>query len=356
MKSKQAPKSFLVPRSIGQTQGALATWGDQGQLTMFTENIPPGHWVFLASLFALTDKDNPDEMQYRKMADILRVADEPDNRVAKKGAELVEQAAFPTWKYDMAVKTGRDLRDKSSPFFVREPSGFTKDGRRKWKSGIVFLAPLQEFGLFREDEEGIPVNVEESEAGTATPDAIPATDAEGNVLRDKDGNPRRLPATMVGWRISSRLAKLLKEKKTSWVFYREATRKLRMYVRKPLSFGLMRETLFWLGRSPQIEMAEATIIKRLGIGSKHPGRVRDAIDAAFADMLAEGFIDKPVVVIEKGHYKPTKSGKPRRKGRSYRWRRSKKWEPGEDNQAIEGASYEVTESRETNSHQDGDQA
>lgn len=246
---------------------------------------------------------------------------------------------------DQAEKAGLEAALKISTLqtiilqdaFVREPSGKTRDGRRKYSAGIVNLSIFQEFGFLYEDEEGRPINLDEIpkedlviyDAVEGPPlYAIPMTDAKGHVLKNKDGSIRRRRANGVIWCWASRFAELTKNKETAWVFYSEAIKILRRYLHQPVAFNLMFMTLFWKGDA-LIEMGHEKLVAHLDILGKDRKQVNRAIDAAFQIAYDEGIIEKPVQVRPAGYYKPTKkTGKERRKGMVYQWRRAARWRGG----------------------------
>lgn len=341
MKSKHAPPSFLLPRFLGRTEGAMIAHGHSEQLDIFRATLTPRAMLQVAVMFGLSDTNNLDKPQSAAVADIARESGyEPTRRPDGK-------TAFPTWIYQAIEETGLMLR-KSFPSYIEDhvlkPDGtpaYKKSGKRwipKMKSGLVDMAILQEFGFVYEDEDGQPIDLDgipenqlikyEADQGRAL-FAIPMKDKRGELVKNADGSLRRQQANGVTWTFSSRIARMAKDRLTNWIFYREALPILRRYLSKESSFRLMYRTLFWSGKQPQIEMSEDKLIEHLGIKTKDRGQAQKAIADAFADALTEKIIDAPAIVTERGYYQPTeKTNRPRRIAKSYRWKRAAKWQPG----------------------------
>lgn len=330
MKSKQVQASFLVPRTIGRSESDMLAHGHAEQLDLFREALTRPAKLQIIAMMGLSNPKRMDRPQCARVADILRTMGyQPDIRTDGK-------TAFPAWMYEKVEDTGLKLRRKSFPVFIREPDGFTRDNRSKWKTGIVDLSILQEFGFYYEDEEGQPIDladipkdelIEYPSIKGNPMYAIPVTDAAGKIVQNKDGTPRRRMANGVTWTFSSRIAKLSQDRATAWVIYSDAIPILQRYLSKPASFDLIFKTLFWTGTG-QIEMSHEKMIAHLGIKSKDRRQVQKAIEAAFEDALREGIIDKPVTVREPGYYQPTKkTGRPRRVDQVYQWKRAAKWNP-----------------------------
>ena len=331
MKSKQAPPSYLVPKALGRSDGDLLRHGSGQQLDLFRETLTNQAMLQIIAMMGLSDtkgKKRLDTSQSAKVADIARAMGyEPKKRADGK-------TAFPPWIYQAIEETGIRLRRKAFPWYIREPK---KDG--KIKAGIVELSVLQEFGFYYEDEEGQPIDLDEIrkdqlikyEAVKGSPlYAIPMTDAKGNRVLNSDGTERRRLANGVWWMFSTRIANLAEDRRTSWVIFLDTLPILRKYLSNPATFKLMIKTLFWAARTPLIEMSHEKLLEHLDINSKDNHRNQRAIDDAFANMLKEGIIDKPVTVRPSGYYKPTsKTGRPRRIDKVYQWKRAAKWNPGE---------------------------
>lgn len=332
MKSKQPPGTFIVPQAIGRSEADMVKHGDAEQLELFREALTIPATLQIIAMMGLSDPKHLDRPQYARVADIARaIGYQPDIRADG-------YAAFPEWIYQAIEDTGLKLRRKSFPWFIREPDGHYRDGRRKWKTGLVDMSILQDFGFYYEDEEGQPIDLGEIPKGKlikyeAVPGkgpplyAIPMTDEDGNVIKNQDGTPRRRKANALTWSFPSRIARLSSDRATSWVFYREALPILQRYQKKPASFKLILKTLFWAGIGA-IEMSHDRLVAHLGIKSKDRRQVDAAIDAAFADALKEGIIDKPVTIKPSGYYQPTvKTKRPRRVDQVYQWKRAAKWQP-----------------------------
>ena len=343
MKSKQIASSFLVTRFVGRSEGDMVAQGYVEQLDLYRETLTIRATLQVIAMMGLSDPKHLDETQYARVADIAEAMGyERDQR--KDG-----KSAFPTWIYQSIEETGLKLHRKYFPVFIREPSGFRKDGRRKWRTGLVDLSILQDFGFYYEDEDGQPIDLDkwpkaslikiESVQGQALY-AIPMTDDQGNFIRNKDGTIRRKAANAIGWTFSNKIAKLAGDRLTAWVFYREALPILRRYLKTPASFKLILKTLFWTG-SGQIEIGHDRLAEHLGIKSNNTKQVQAAIDAAFEDAFNEKIIPERVKIKPEGYYKPTKAtGKPRRKDKVYQWKRAAKWEPARNLIAPTVASLE----------------
>jgi len=330
MKSKHALSSFMAPRFTGRAEADMTAKGLSEQLELFREALSRPAKLQILAMLALSDPQHLDQSQSAKVADILRAMGY-ETSLRGDGHNV-----FPPWMYEAVEDTGMKLRRKSFPVFIREPAEFTKDGHRKWRTGLVDLSILQDFGFYYEDEEGQPIDLDEIpkdrlikyEANTGRAlYAIPMTDKDGNAVNNKDGKPRRRMANGVTWTFSSRIARLAEDRQTAWVFYRDAVTILRRYLSKPASFDLIFKTLFWTG-SGLIEMSHEKLVAHLGIKSKDHCQVEAAIHAAFADALKEGIIDKPVTVRPSRYYQPTKkTGRRRRVDQVYRWKRADRWQP-----------------------------
>lgn len=343
MKSRPAAPSVQVPRFMGRSESDMIKHGQPGQLDLFRETLTRPAKVQVIAMLALSDPQRLDRPQEAKVADIARAMGyKPLQRADGK-------TAFHPDTYKQIEDTGMKLRRRSFDVYVRRPDGYYKDGRRKWKAGIVNLSILQEFGFYYEDEEGNPINLEDRpkdelikyEAVQGPPlFAIPALDDRGKMIKNKDGTIRRKMANGVSWRFASYFSELAKDRGTSWIVYREAIDILCRYLTKPATFDLIYKTLFWTASMP-IEMAHETLIEHLDIRSKDHNQVNRAIDAAFADALKEGVLARPVKVREAGYYKPTeKTGRRRRIGKVYQWARAAKWNPGRNLLTIEMGGME----------------
>jgi len=308
------------------------------QLDLFRETLTRPAKLQVLAMLALSDPKHLDEDREVKIADIARAMGY-DQDIRADG-----KAAFPPWIYEAIEETGMKLRRKSFDVFIRKPDGFTKDGRRKWKGKIANLSILQEFGFYYEDEDGHPIDLKTKPQDELIPYeavqgrpifAIPALDARGKIIRNKDGTPRRQLANGISWRFASTFADLAKDRETSWIIYRDQISILQRYLTKPASFDLIWKTIFWTGKMP-IEFGHDQLIVHLNIRSKDRKQVQKAIDEAFDDMLKEGIIDKPVIVRDAGYYQPTlKTGRRRRVGKVYQWTRAPKWNPGSKLIAID---------------------
>jgi len=345
MKSKRLPSTWTTPPTLVRSDGYLTQHGTDRQLDLFREILTPQAMLQVIIMLGLSDPKHLDRPQYAKIADILRgMGYDPAER--KTDGKL----AFAPWQYEAVEETGLRLRRRPITFAVREEAR----GRRKGKTSIVELAVFQEFGFSYEDKEGQPIDLDElpkdqlityEDGKKVALYAIPMTDTDGNVLYNKDGTPRRCMANGVTWTFSSRLARDAMRRATSWIFFRDAVEPLRRHLTRPTSFRLMIKTLFWASPS-LIEMSHDKMVEHLGIKSKDGRQVQAQIDAAFADMLAEGFIDKPVTIRDRNYYKPTKkTRRARRKDKVYQWRPAARFQPGKGRIAIDADAFQIEDGK-----------
>ena len=349
MKSRHAMLSFPVPQFLGRTEADMTAHGHGEQLELFREVLTRRARLQIYAMMGLTDPKQMDKLQRARAADIADAMGYDRAIKSRRKGEKRDHLVFDEYIYSQIMDTGLTLRRKPIEVFTREPAGVTKNGRRKWRTGIVELSILQEFGFTYEDDEGNPIIFEtlkkdekdkwikyeiKNEDGTIRQPPGPplyyiaVTDEKGNVIKNDDGTIRRRPANGLQYRWSSRFAELSQDRGTSWIIYLETVKILRRYLKKPVSFDLMEKTLFWRGEG-QAEISHDRLIEHLNIRSRDTKRVQATIDEAFADMLKEGIIDKPVTVREAGYYKPTpKTNRPRRKDKVYQWHRAAKWQPG----------------------------
>lgn len=287
------------------------------------------------------------------------------------------RTVFPQWMYDAVIDVGLKLYRMEIPLFIREKATVAKTGygrdkkpifkRIPGKTGLLFTRILAEYGFYYEGEDGHPIALDETPkdklikyeavTGQGRPVyAIPMMDDQNNIIRNKDGSPRRRMANGIRWEWQARIRRMTEDRPTSWVFYREAVAILRRYLTKPASFLVIEKTLFWKGKSPLIEMSRAKLVEHLGIVSKDRKQVDAAIDAAFADALKEGIIDKPVTIREAGYYQPTpKTNRPRRTDQVYQWKRAARWQPAgilpsvadNDPESEEGGKEEIPKDGKT---------
>lgn len=327
MKLKEARESFLVPRWVGRSEADMVARRMGEQLYLFKEVLTPPAKVQVLAMLALSDPKQMDRPASAKVADIARTM----------GHEPIKDGSFSGHVYEAIEETGMKFRRKTFDVFVREFTGKTKDGRRKYRAGIVNLSILQEFGFMYEDDEGQPIDLDKKpkdelvvyESVEGPPlYAIPMLDDKGRIQKNKNGTIRRRQANAVTWRWSSRFSEFTQDKATAWVFYTEAIGILRRYLHHPAAFNLMFLTLFWKGDG-LIEMGHEKLIAHLDIRGKDQNQVNRAIDAAFRGAFDEGIIDKPVTIRPAKYYKPTKkTGRRRRVGMVYQWRRAARWRGG----------------------------
>ena len=340
MKSRHAMLSFPVPQFLGRAEADMTARGHGEQLDAFRETLTRRRRLQIYAMMGLTDPKQMDKLQRARAADIADAMGYDRAIKSRRKGGKRDHLVFDQYIYKQIEDTGLKLRRKPIEVFTREPVGVMKNGRRKWRTGLVELSILQEFGFYYEDEDGNPISLDslkkdekdkliKYDADKGPPlYAIPAVDEKGNVIKNKDGTTRRHPANGLLYRWSSRFAELSQDRGTSWIIYLEAVKILRRYLKKPVSFDLMDKTLFWRGEG-QAEISHDKLIEHLNIRSRDTKRVQATIDEAFADMLKEGIIDKPVTVREAGYYKPTpKTNRPRWKDKVYQWHRAAKWQPG----------------------------
>lgn len=330
MRAKEAPSAFQVPLAIGRSEGDLVVHGKPQQLDLFREVMTRPVKLQTLSMMALTDGDDPAKAQWAKVADIAEVMGYERAERGKDG-----KVSFHPELYRRIEEVGIMLRRKAIQLFFRDPAGHRSDGRRKYKVGIVDLNILQEFGFGYLDDEGQEIDLDqkpgkdliryESDDGKGPPIwAIPATDANGKQILNKDGTPKRRPASHVIWRWSSKLVEMMKKKGGSWVFFRDALNILKSYLTKPATFDLIWLTLFH--KDGRLEIGHDKLVRHLGIRSKDSQQVEKAIKEAFQTALDEGIIDALPTETPRNYYQPTaKTGKPRRVDQVYRWTRAKKW-------------------------------
>lgn len=353
MKSRQVAPSFQGPRFIGRSESDMVAEGQWEQLELFRKTLTPRTVIQFFAMLGLSDPKHLDRPQRARVADIARTMGY-EQKERKDGMSV-----FPSWIYEAIEETGMNLRRHSFDVSVREPAGMTKDGRRKYRSGLVNLSLFSEFGWYYEDEEtGQPINLDNQpkedlivyDGDKAAPRyAIPARDKGGKIIKNKDGTPQRRPANGVWWELSPRVARLTQDRETSWIIYAEALVILNRYISKPTTFRLMIKTLFWTGRGG-IEFGHDPLVEHLGIRRNDRAWIQKTIDGAFADMLKEGIIDKPVQTRPAKYYQPTKkTGRPRRVGKVYQWRRSARWNPGRDLIALELEGDEAGKAEKPNS-------
>lgn len=325
MKAKEARPSFPVPRDIGRSEGDMIARGMGRQLDLFREIMTPPAKLQMMAMMALSDPKRMDKPTAARVADIARTM----------GYDQAESGQFPGSTFEDIIKTGWKLKVKVFDVFFREPSGTTRTGRLKYRTGIRTLSILQEFNRYYEDEDGQPIDLDSipkdaiKTLDQETPPIylIPMMDERGNILRDDDGAVRVRRASGISWTWSSRIAEATKDQRTAWVFYSDAIQILRRYLKQPAAFNLMFLTLFWINDHP--EMSHEKLTAHLDIRGKDQDQVNRAIDAAFQAAFNEGIIDKPVQIRPAGYYKPTKkTGKERRKGMVYQWHRAGRWRAG----------------------------
>lgn len=355
MKAHHPHPVFRVPLAIGRTESDLTAMIAKGadhaeQLHLFRQVLTLPAKIQVLAMMALSNPDALDQLSYARIADIA-------------DAMGYERDELPTGKrvfsrdlYQRIEEVGMRLRRQEVELLVREDAGVVVDGRkggavrRKYRTGIVSMSLLQEFGFNYEDDDGQPmnlddlpavdqdalINVQPKSGGTELLQydavdngkpiwAIPLLDEHGNIIRNKDGTARRRPASGIWWRWSTRFANLTRDRATSWRIYLDAIPILQKHLRKPVTFNLIWLTLFH--REGLIEIGHDKLVDHLGIvGVRNRARVDAAIASAFDDMLADGIIDKPPTVRDPGYYQPTKkTNRPRRVGKVYQWRIGKRW-------------------------------
>jgi hypothetical protein len=333
MKKKESATSFLVPLTLGRSEGDMTKRNRTAELELFRETLTRPAKVQVLAMLGLSDPTRLDRPQETKISDIAKAMGyEPYKR--PEG-----QKAFQPWQYRAIEDTGLKLRRKPFEVFIREPTGNARKGKRNYDARLVELSILQEFGFVYEDK-GRPINLDtipkdkliDCGVDSGTPlYAIPITDGKGHFINNRDGTIRRRLANGVTWTFASRFARLAQDRKTAWVFYREAVNILRKYIKKPASFDLMWMTLFHI-KAPIFEMNYSALVRHMNIRSKDRSQIRAAIKAAFQDAFNEGIIAERVKTRPSLNHKP-KEGKPQREERVFQWQRGAKWETG--NRLIE---------------------
>ena len=214
MKSRHAAPSFVVPQFLGRTEADMTAHGHGVQLEMFRETLTRRRRLQIYAMMGLTDPKQMDKLQRARAADMADAMGY--DRVIRRRKDGKDHLVFNESVYSQIEDTGLALRRKPIEVFTREPVGVMKNGRRKWRTGIVELAILQEFGFYYEDEDGNPISLDslkkdekdkliKYDADKGPPlYAIPAIDEKGNVIKNKDGTTRRHPANGLLYRWSSR--------------------------------------------------------------------------------------------------------------------------------------------------------
>lgn len=333
MKSKTGQSHFPVARAIGRTQSDLVAGIRRGedygeQLELFRDVLTPRARLQIYGMMRLA-AGNPDKRIYAKIIDIGR---------AMGYAPTAKTGQLPSNIFQDIEDIGIRLRRKEVSLYFREPAGFDKTGRRKYRTGIMNLSVLQTFSFYYEDEAGHPIDLNkipedhlikyEAIDNGEPMFAIPELDDDGQPIKNKDGSIRRHRANGVFWRFNSDIAEMMMKKETAWIMDAESLEILSKYVGHPSAFRIMEMSFFWKD-DKQIEMGHEALVAQLGITSKDQDQVERAIDAAFKAASDEGVID-PVQIRPAGYYKKTKkTGKERRKGMVYQWRLKKSWRTAE---------------------------
>lgn len=342
MKSKKAAASFVIPRTLGRSEADMTAKDLTEQLDLFRQVLDRSAKLQVLAMMALSNQTALDGQQVAKIADIAKAMGYDQRIRATDG-----KAAFDTELYRQIEEIGLRLRRHEIEFVIREPAGTMRDGRKKgatrqkYRTSLVSLSVLQEFGFYYEDEEGQPIDLESLARGEkdqlikvdATDGqkpiwAIPIFDDQGKTVRNQDGSIRRRPANGVTWRWSSRFADLTKDKTTSWIVWLEAVKILRKYLSKPVTFDLIYYTLFH--KIGPIKIGHDKLVAHLGIkGVRNVTRVEKALAGAFQDMLDEEIIDQLPALQMESCYQPTqKTQRARRKGKVYQWRAARCWSKG----------------------------
>lgn len=338
MKSKVGENRFQVARALGRSQSDFVAGIRKGedygqQLELFRDVLTPRSRLQIYGMMRLA-AGHPDRRIYAKIVDIGRAM----------GYEATEKTGqLPSNIFQDVEDVGIRLRRKEVSLYYREPAGQTRDGRRKYRTGIMNLSVLQTFSFYYEDEEGNPIDLDkipedklikyEAIDGGEPLFAIPELDDKNQPILNKDGTIRRHRANGVFWRFNSDLAEMAMQKETAWIMDAESLKILADNVGHPSAFRIMEMSLFWKD-DKQIEMGHETLVAHLGIKSKDQDQVDRAIDEAFR-VAAETGVIEPVQIREAGYYKKTKkTGKERRKGMVYQWRLAKRWRIKHDHPAI----------------------
>lgn len=355
MKAHHPRTSFRVATALGRTDSDMTAMIAKGearpeQLHLFRQVLTLPAKIQVLAMMALSDPDALDQVSSARIADIA-------DAMGYERDELPSgKRVFSRDLYKRIEDVGMQLRRREVELLVREDAGVVPDGRkdgatrRKYKTSLVSMSLLQEFGFYYEDDDGHPLNlndksaVEKEDLINVLPKAaktellkydavddgkpiwaIPLVDEHGNIVRNKDGTARRRPAGGISWRWSTRFANMTRDRATSWRVYLDAIPVLKKYLTKPVTFNLIWLTLFHT--EGLIEISYSKLVDHLGIVSqRNRARVDAAIASAFDDMLADGIIDKPMTIRESRYYKPTKkTNRPRRVGEVYQWRIGKRW-------------------------------
>ena len=356
MKAHHPRPVFRIPLAIGRSESDLTAKGADyaEQLHLFRDVLSRPAKIQVLAMMALS---NPAALDKPSAARIADIAD----------AMGYERDELPTGKrvfhrdlYQRIEEVGMRLRRREVELLVREHVRTVRDGRktgatrRQYRTALVSMTVLQEFGFYYEDDDGQPMNLDALSAsdqvalinvqakakkaatrpGLLKYDAvdggqpiwaIPMLDDAGAVIRNADGTPRRRPANGLTWRWSSRFADLTRDQDTSWRMWLDAVAVLRQYLTKPVTFDLIWYSLFH--KEGNIEISHDKLVDHLGIkGTGNRARVEAAIASAFDNLLTEGIIDQLPTVRDAGYYQPTKkTNRPRRVGKVYQWRVAKRW-------------------------------
>jgi len=347
MKTRTPQEIVRVPLVIGRAEGDMISGvGYEQQLDLFREVLDHQTKVLTLALMALTPEKYID---YEQEAGISKIAETMGFTRSKNQDGW---NAFHPEIYQQITTNLLKLRRQDIELPIREFVS-VKDGRTPGGTRTISrikmtnTSLLQSFSFIYDDDKNLAALTASerqelkafaypSEGGPAVW-ALPELDNTGNVIRNKDGTPRRRRADAVAWRFSAVVAELVKDKRMSWLVRLEDIQTINSYQSDPMTFELMWKTLFHAGNI--IEYSHDKLVKHLGVDTDrnhNRARIEAAVMRAFDNLLKEGFIDKPVTIKEPGHWPSTKSGRPRRAGKTYQWSIAK------NRRAIQdGTEYDV---------------
>lgn len=376
MKSKTPLSSFTFPAPPGITEGELARRYSYAaipgpdateeekkkllaikrehlsRLNHFREEMTPLRFVTTMALFAFTDPHNAEQIQEARFSDIARAMYNPAKGGKFSGSviEQIEESVIRLYRMDV-------------PFFYRVKAGtrtvhyINKKGKNVFYQKPVYnlrfmiTRPIQSFGPIYEDEEGKRVDISEDmnlqahkgfeksslikyesigkdEEGKDKPEptfyALAATDRNGNIIKNKDGTPRRERLDGIFFRWGTDFLKWRMPGPNRWIIYKDLLPVLTEFIPNPSLFKLAIKTIFY--ETTKIKYGRDKLINELGIKSKDNKRIDKDLEDYFKKLKAKGIIDSDVEITEDGqNITPSKTGRPRRNAIVYRWEKGNKY-------------------------------
>ena len=234
MKAQHPHPVFRVPLAVGRTESDLTAKGDDyaEQLHLFRDVLSRPAKIQVLAMMALSNPATLDKPSAARIADIA------DAMGYDRDEHADGKRRFSTDLYQRIEEVGMRLRRREVELLVREHVKTIRDGRkdggtrRQYRTALVSMTVLQEFGFYYEDDDGQPMNLAElpttdqdtlinvlpkpkktaPKGQTATPPtglaklkydaldggqpiwAIPMLDDAGRIIRNADGSARRRPA------------------------------------------------------------------------------------------------------------------------------------------------------------------